>query len=263
MLLLPQIALECSYKQQQDKVEAEQAQQAAESSKLAGAVAYKKVNLQTAGLPEYQAVFEGVVDYVCTAMGVAARTTADAAARAQVSAAVESAFPLSGVAYFLTLPAQQRLRRVRGCRTRTPWLKTMRRSMARHGMQDCRLSDTAARVQCLQGPACRIRFIRVRTRLACSCCGVCNHCCWWLAIFGNEHDQPHKTNSAPSSSEEMPCFWELVVSADGDTGSAGMGNLPAQRINWSTSSSAALATFSSSATAAGRAPAVSHPSSSS
>ncbi|WIA14283.1 hypothetical protein OEZ85_002817 [Tetradesmus obliquus] len=104
-----QLTLERSYKQQQDKVEAEQAQHVADANRLAAAVAYRKVNLQIAGLQDYQSVFEGVVDYVCCVMGVAARAKAEPAASAQVSAAVESAFPLSGVAYFLTLPAQQRL----------------------------------------------------------------------------------------------------------------------------------------------------------
>ncbi|WIA34457.1 hypothetical protein OEZ86_012790 [Tetradesmus obliquus] len=103
------LTLERSYKQQQDKVEAEQAQHAADANRLAAAVAYRKVNLQIAGLQDYQSVFEGVVDYVCCVMGVAARAKAEPAASAQVSAAVESAFPLSGVAYFLTLPAQERL----------------------------------------------------------------------------------------------------------------------------------------------------------
>jgi hypothetical protein len=105
--------LERSHKQQQDRVEAEQLQQAADANRLAAAVAYRKVNLQIAGLQDYQSVFEGIVDYVCCAMGVAARAAAEPAARAQVSAAVESAFPLSGVAYFLTLPAQERLQQVR------------------------------------------------------------------------------------------------------------------------------------------------------
>jgi hypothetical protein len=115
--------LERSHKQQQDRVEAEQSQQAANANRLAAAVAYRKVNLQIAGLQDYQSVFEGVVDYVCCAMGVAARAAAEPAARAQVSAAVESAFPLSGVSYFLTLPAQERLQQVRSnlkvfaCRT--------------------------------------------------------------------------------------------------------------------------------------------------
>jgi hypothetical protein len=104
--------LERSYKQQQDRVEAEQSQQAADAKCLAAVVAYRKVNLQIAGLQDYQSVFEGVVDYVCCAMGVAARAAAQPTARAQVSAAVESAFPLSGVAYFLTLPAQERLQQV-------------------------------------------------------------------------------------------------------------------------------------------------------
>ena len=109
-----QLTLERSYKQQQDKVEAEQAQLAADANRLAAAVAYRKVNLQIAGLQDYQAVFEGVVDYVCCVMGLAARAKAEPAARAQVSAAVESAFPLSGVAYFQTLHAQERLQQVRG-----------------------------------------------------------------------------------------------------------------------------------------------------
>jgi hypothetical protein len=68
--------------------------------------------LQIAGLQDYQSVFEGVVDYVCCAIGLAAKAGAEPSARAQVSAAVESAFPLSGVAYFLTLPAQERLQQV-------------------------------------------------------------------------------------------------------------------------------------------------------
>jgi hypothetical protein len=106
--------LERSHKQQQDRVEAEQSQQAADANRLAAAVAYRKVNLQIAGLQDYQSVFEGVVEYVCCSMGVAARAAAEPAARAQVSAAVESAFPLSGVAYFLTLPAQERLQQVGG-----------------------------------------------------------------------------------------------------------------------------------------------------
>ncbi|KAF6256379.1 hypothetical protein COO60DRAFT_1702373 [Scenedesmus sp. NREL 46B-D3] len=107
-----QLALERSYKQQQDRVEAEQTQQAADANRLAAAVACRKVNLQIAGLQDYQSVFEGVVDYVCCAMDVAARAAAEPAARAHVSAAVESAFPLSGVAYFLTLPAQERLQQM-------------------------------------------------------------------------------------------------------------------------------------------------------
>jgi hypothetical protein len=107
-----QLALERSTKQQQDKVEAEQAQQAADANRLAAAVAYRKVNLQIAGLQDYQSVFEGVVDYVCCAIGLAAKAAAERAARAQVSAAVESAFPLSGVASFVTLPAQERLQQV-------------------------------------------------------------------------------------------------------------------------------------------------------
>lgn len=93
-------------------MENEQIQQAAEISRLATAVAYKKVNLDTAGLKEYEAVFELVVNYVCAAAGLASRTSVDDATRAEVSAAVESVFPLSGVAYFISLPAVERLQQV-------------------------------------------------------------------------------------------------------------------------------------------------------
>lgn len=111
-LLVLQVALEQSYMQQQEKVEAEQAQQAAKVSHLATAVAYKKVNLETAGLKDYQAVFELVVNYVCAAAGLASRTSVDESAQAEVSAAIESVFPLSGVAYFVSLPAMDRLQQV-------------------------------------------------------------------------------------------------------------------------------------------------------
>lgn len=107
-----QIALEQSYKQQQQHVEAEQSQLAADISRLATAVAHKRVSLETAGLKDYQTVFESVVDYVCAAAGLANRTSAVAAARAEVSAAVESVFPLSGVAYFITLPGNERRQQV-------------------------------------------------------------------------------------------------------------------------------------------------------
>lgn len=101
-----------SRKQQRDRVEAEQTQRAAEISRLATAVAQRRVNTETAGLKEYQTVFEAVVDYVCAATELSAKTSADAAARAEVSAAVESVFPLSGIAYFITLPAHERTKQV-------------------------------------------------------------------------------------------------------------------------------------------------------
>lgn len=107
------MVLEHSFKEQQDKVEAEQLQQTSTTSRLASAVAYKKVNIQAAGLPLYQAVFEQVVDFVCAAAGLEpSRTSADPQARAQVSAAVESVLPLSSLAYFLILPAQERMQQV-------------------------------------------------------------------------------------------------------------------------------------------------------
>lgn len=53
-----------------------------------------------------------VVDYMCAAAGLEAKAGSDPDARAQVSAAVESVLPLSGLAYFLTLPAQERMQQV-------------------------------------------------------------------------------------------------------------------------------------------------------
>lgn len=103
------------YKQQQDIVEAELAQHMGTAGRLASAVAYKKVNMQAAGLPLYQSVFDQVVEYVCAAAGLEAKTSSDPDARAQVAAAVESVLPLSGLAYFLTLPAQERMQQVRSC----------------------------------------------------------------------------------------------------------------------------------------------------
>jgi hypothetical protein len=109
---MPQVALERSFKEQQDKVEAEQARHTGATARLASAVAYKKVNIETAGLPLYQQVFGQVVDYVCAAAGLEAKAASDPDARAQVSAAVDSVLPLSGLAYFLTLPAQERMQQV-------------------------------------------------------------------------------------------------------------------------------------------------------
>ena len=60
-----QVLLERSFKEQQDKVEAEQAQHTATAARLASAVAYKKVNMQAAGLPLYQSVF-GQVGFGCS-----------------------------------------------------------------------------------------------------------------------------------------------------------------------------------------------------
>lgn len=108
-----QVALERSFKEQQDKVEAEQAQHTGATARLASTVAYKKVNMQAAGLPLYQQVFGQVVDYVCAATGLEAKAASDPDARSQVSAAVESVLPLSSLAYFLTLPAQERMQQVR------------------------------------------------------------------------------------------------------------------------------------------------------
>lgn len=108
-----QVALERSYKEQQDKVEAEHAQHTGTTSRLAAAIAYKKVNMQAAGLPLYQTVFGQIVEYVCAAAGLEAKAASDPEARAQVSAAVESVLPLSSLAYFLTLPAQERMQQVR------------------------------------------------------------------------------------------------------------------------------------------------------
>lgn len=95
-------------------MEAEQAQHSGAAARLASAVAYKKVNMQAAGLPLYQTVFGQIADYVCAAAGLEARAANDPDARAQVSAAVESVLPLSSLAYFLTLPAQERMQQVGG-----------------------------------------------------------------------------------------------------------------------------------------------------
>jgi hypothetical protein len=94
-------------------VEAEQAEQTGTTARLASAVAYKKVNRDAAGLPLYQTVFSQIVDYVSAAAGLQAKVASDPDARAQVSAAVESVLPLSSLAYFLTLPAQERMQQVR------------------------------------------------------------------------------------------------------------------------------------------------------
>jgi hypothetical protein len=115
-----QVALEVAFKQQQAIVEAEAEAHATAASRLAARVASKKVgNLAAAGLPLYQSVFDSVVDYVCAAAGlqVAAQATAEdaGAARAQAAAALESAFPLSSVAFFLTLGSQERLQQVWLC----------------------------------------------------------------------------------------------------------------------------------------------------
>lgn len=104
--------MERSFKQQQDKVEGEQAAHASTAGRLAAAVAYKKVNMQAAGLPLYQSVFEQVVGYVAAVAGLKARVCADPDARAQLGAAVEGVLPLSSLAYFLTLPAQERMQQV-------------------------------------------------------------------------------------------------------------------------------------------------------
>lgn len=93
-------------------MEAEQAQHSGATARLASAVACKKVNMQAAGLPLYQTVFGQIVDYVCAAAGLEARAANDPDARAQVSAAVESVLQLSSLAYFLTLPAQERMQQV-------------------------------------------------------------------------------------------------------------------------------------------------------
>lgn len=128
MLLHPasctQVLLERSFKEQQDKVEAKQAQHTATAARLASTVAYKKVNMQAAGLPLYQSVFGQVVDYVCAAAGLEAKAGSDPDARAQVSAAVESVLPLSGLAYFLTLPAQERMQQVRAVSSGLVQLRT-------------------------------------------------------------------------------------------------------------------------------------------
>jgi hypothetical protein len=109
----PQLALEAAFRQQQRAVEAQAAAHADAAEALAAKVAHRKVNMQAAGLPLYQAVFQDVVEYVCAAAGLQARAAAGGDARAQVSAAVESAMPLSSLAFFLTLPAQERLQQVR------------------------------------------------------------------------------------------------------------------------------------------------------
>jgi len=112
-MALSQIAIAMAYKEQQDKAKAEQAASAAETARLAAAVAYKKVRLQAAGLPEYQEVFEGITSYVCAAAGIEAKAAADPALRAAVASSVESVFPLATVAHFLTLSAADRLQQVR------------------------------------------------------------------------------------------------------------------------------------------------------
>lgn len=107
------------FKEQQAQVEAEQSSRTGLAARLAAKVVHKKVNLEAAGLPLYQSVFELVVDYVSAAVGLEPKTSADGEARAQVAAAVESAFPLSGLAYFLTLSSQERQQQVRGGGVRT------------------------------------------------------------------------------------------------------------------------------------------------
>lgn len=94
-------------------MEGEQAQLTGTTARLASAVAFKKVNMDAAGLPLYQSVFSQIVDYVSAAAGLQAKVASDPDARAQVSAAVESVLPLSSLAYFLTLPAQERMQQVR------------------------------------------------------------------------------------------------------------------------------------------------------
>jgi hypothetical protein len=157
-----QVALERSFKEQQDKVEAEQAQHTGATARLASTVAYRKVDMQAAGLPLYQQVFGQVVDYVCAAAGLEARAASDPDARSQVSAAVESVLPLSSLAYFLTLPAQERMQQVRqgqhkcGCHA--------------HQVMSCR-TDQPLAVSALLAPATRI----VLSHLCCTCCPLAAH----------------------------------------------------------------------------------------
>lgn len=107
-----QIQIERNFMKQQKQVEAELKQQAAAAAGLARTVAYTKVDLKSPGLCLYQSKFDQVVDYVCAAARIDLGSGAPEI-RAQVSAAVESVLPLSSLAYFLTLPAQERLQQVR------------------------------------------------------------------------------------------------------------------------------------------------------
>lgn len=82
-------------------------------STVPAGVIHQQVHPQTAGLPKYERAFDGVVDYVIAAGGLS-RAVSDPAVRAEVSSVVESAFPLAGVARFLTLSPQERKEQVGG-----------------------------------------------------------------------------------------------------------------------------------------------------
>ncbi|KAF8063785.1 cfap206 [Scenedesmus sp. PABB004] len=91
------LALERSQAAQRALVEGELGARASDAARLGAALAQRRVRLSTAGLPEYVAAFEALLDYIAAAGGLAPRAAADPAARAALGAAVESVAPLSSM----------------------------------------------------------------------------------------------------------------------------------------------------------------------
>ena len=99
-----QISMERAFQQQQQKFESEQQEHATASARAAVAVTSIRPSL-AGSLEEYESALQQVLDYIILEAGLAAGSEQG---RAEVAAAVESVFPLAGVARFLTLTADER-----------------------------------------------------------------------------------------------------------------------------------------------------------
>jgi hypothetical protein len=93
-----------AFQQQQEKFESEQHEHATAAASAATAVTSITPSL-AGSLEEYESALQKVLDYIILEAGLSA---GGGQGRAEVAAAVESVFPLAGVARFLTLSADER-----------------------------------------------------------------------------------------------------------------------------------------------------------
>ncbi|KAG2482843.1 hypothetical protein HYH03_018280 [Edaphochlamys debaryana] len=102
-----QILMEVAYKQQRELIEKEQGEQAERTGMLQRAVTGPRA-LKGNTPDAYDKFYRLVVEAVCVEAGMDLAVQ-DPAANAEVRAALESVFPVSAVARFLTLPEEERL----------------------------------------------------------------------------------------------------------------------------------------------------------
>ncbi|GAX72985.1 hypothetical protein CEUSTIGMA_g437.t1 [Chlamydomonas eustigma] len=105
-----QIMMEVAFKNQREAVEKEQSEGQEEASMLArsitGAYANKNTTMQA-----YEKLHKLIIEYICKKVGLD-RALSDEFAGEEVRAAVESVFPLSSLARFLTLEEAERLQQI-------------------------------------------------------------------------------------------------------------------------------------------------------